>query len=317
MTKRVCIAGGGAIGSVLAAHLARVTDTWVLTRRAEHARALTIGGLTVSGKAAFTSRPSATADPSQLPPVDVIFMATKATGLEAVATTLEGVSPDATVVTLQNGLGAEDVIRRHGDWRIVSGTTLMGSIRLSETHVEYELDAPTWLAPHADTSTSLSHAEEIGALLVRSGLKAVVFEDLRPAQWSKLVFNAVVATVATLTGVPHSQAMVDTDDFAGLGRLVRDAIEEGKAIAAAAGVELLEDPWKLNVRPIEEGIALGVPYSHPPSMMLDAAIGTPTELEFNVGALARLSGELHVDAPLIVTLYRLMRAKEWNAAISR
>lgn len=316
MTRRVCVTGGGAIGSVLAAHLACVTDTWVLTRREDHARALTSQGLTVSGKAEFVSRPHATADPGELPPIDIIFMATKATGLDAAAATLEGLFPDATVVTLQNGLGAEDVIRRHGDWRIASGTTLMGAIRRSETHVEYELDAPTWLAPYPGTATPLPDVEEIGDLIVSSGLKVVVFADIRPAQWSKLVFNAVVATVATLTGVPHSQAMVDTEDFADLGRLVRDAIEEGKTIADAAGIELLEDPWTLNTRPVEEGITLGVPYSHPPSMMLDAAAGTPTEFEFNVGALARFADQLGVEAPLIAALYRLIRAKECNGALS-
>lgn len=316
MTARVCVAGGGAIGSVLAAHLARITETWVLTRREEHARALAAHGLRVSGKADFTSHPQATASASELPPVDVIFIATKATGLEAVASMLEGVSPDATVVTLQNGLGAEDVVRRHGNWQIASGTTLMGSVRLSETHVEYELDAPTWLAPDIETSTPLSRVYEIGALIVTSGLKAEVFADLRPAKWSKLVFNAVVATVCALTGVPHSQATVATDSFGDLGRLVRDAIDEGKAIAAAVGVELLEDPWELNVRPVAEGNARGKPYSHPPSMMLDVAAGTPTELEFNLGALARLSDNLGVDAPLIRALYRLMRAKEGSAAVS-
>ena len=36
----VCVAGAGTIGSLLAAHLARVTEVSVLTRREEHARAL-------------------------------------------------------------------------------------------------------------------------------------------------------------------------------------------------------------------------------------------------------------------------------------
>ena len=53
---RVCVAGAGTIGSLLAAHLARVADVSVLTRREEHAKALNEHGLHVSGRAEFTSR---------------------------------------------------------------------------------------------------------------------------------------------------------------------------------------------------------------------------------------------------------------------
>ena len=48
---RVCIAGAGVIGSLFAAHLARVAEVSVLTRREEHARALNEQGLRVSGRA--------------------------------------------------------------------------------------------------------------------------------------------------------------------------------------------------------------------------------------------------------------------------
>ena len=47
----MCVVGAGVIGSLYAAHLSRVADVWVLTRRSEHARALAAEGLTVSGRA--------------------------------------------------------------------------------------------------------------------------------------------------------------------------------------------------------------------------------------------------------------------------
>ena len=64
------------IGSLYAAHLSRVADVWVLTRRLEHARALEARGLTVSGRADFTGTVHATDDPAQLPTVDVAIVAT-------------------------------------------------------------------------------------------------------------------------------------------------------------------------------------------------------------------------------------------------
>ena len=53
---RVCVAGAGTIGSLLAAHLAQVAEVSVLTRREEHARALNEHGLAVTGRAEFTAQ---------------------------------------------------------------------------------------------------------------------------------------------------------------------------------------------------------------------------------------------------------------------
>ena len=53
---RVCVAGAGVIGSLFAAHLARVAEVSALVRREEHARALESTGLRVSGRADFTAQ---------------------------------------------------------------------------------------------------------------------------------------------------------------------------------------------------------------------------------------------------------------------
>ena len=66
--KRVCIIGCGAIGSLYAAHLARVVEVWAFVRRENHARALNREGLAVSGRQEFHVRLHATADPDELPP---------------------------------------------------------------------------------------------------------------------------------------------------------------------------------------------------------------------------------------------------------
>ena len=79
-------------------------------------------------------------------------------------------------------------------------------------------------------------------MLVDAGLKAEALPDLRPAQWSKLIFNATVNSVAALTGLPHDWHFAAEDGDGALGRLVHDLVDEGKRIAAAASVELRDDP---------------------------------------------------------------------------
>ena len=294
--------GAGVIGSLFAGHLAQVAEVSVLTRRPEHADALVAEGLRVSGRSDLHARVTASADPEEIPPFDLGIVATKATGLEAAAETLEGHFPGATMMTTLNGLGAEEVVRRHGEWPIISAVTFMSGTRHEDTHVEYILDTETWLGPYEDTP--YEQVEEAAALIRAAGLKAVALPDLRPAQWSKLIFNATVNSVAALTGLPHDPHFAAEDEPTDLGHLVHDLVDEGKAVAAAAGIELHDDPWEMNVLATRRGSA------HYPSMLEDVEAHRPTEVDLITGALVREAGRHGVDVPLHTALYRLVKAKE-------
>jgi 2-dehydropantoate 2-reductase len=299
---KVCVIGAGVIGSLYAAHLARVADVSVLTRRAGHADALAREGLRVSGRHDFVAEVAATHDPARLEPFDLGIIATKATQVEEAAAALAGRVPTATMMTVQNGLGAEELVRRHGPWPLVSAVTFMSGTRHADTHVEYILDTETWLGPYEGTTAE--EVAELAALLVRSGLKARAFADLRPAQWSKLIFNATVNTVAALTGLPHNGHFAAEERHEDLGGLVRELMDEGKRVAAAAGVTLHEDPWEMNVLATRRGSA------HYPSMLEDVEARRPTEIDLITGSLVREAARLGVAVPLHTAMYRLIKAKE-------
>jgi 2-dehydropantoate 2-reductase len=303
---RACVVGAGAIGSLFAAHLATIGEVVVLTRRDDHARALNKQGLRVSGRHDFTARVTAAADPRDLPDFDVGIVATKATGLEDAAEALAGRFPGATMMTVQNGLGAEEAMRRHGRWQLVSAVTFMSGTKHSDTHVEYILDTPTWLGPYGDTP--FERVQEIAQALVDSGLKAEALPDLLPAQWSKLIFNATVNGVSALTGLPHDAHFAAERADSDLGHLVHQLVDEGKRVAAAAGVELHDDPWEMNVLATKRGSA------HYPSMLEDVEARRPTEVELINGALVREAARCGVDAPLHTALYRLVKARETSYA---
>jgi hypothetical protein len=63
--------------------------------------------------------------------------------------------------------------------------------------------------------------------------------------------------------------------------LVHALVDEGKAVARAAAIELHDDPWEMNVLATQRGIA------HFPSMLEDVEAGAPTEVELINGALVR------------------------------
>ncbi|MGH2973108.1 MAG: ketopantoate reductase family protein [Gaiellaceae bacterium] len=295
---KVVVAGAGTIGSLFAAHLARVADVGVLTRREEHARALNDRGLRVSGRSDFTARVRAATDPADLGEADLVVVACKGGDLEPLAAGLHGQFAGATVMTTQNGLGVEEIVAADGAWPLLSSVTFMSGTRHDDTHVEYVLDTATWIGPYRDTTPA--DAEAVAELIRSAGLKAEAFDDLRPAQWSKLIFNATVNTVAAITGLPHDFHFAEGM----LGDLVHGLVDEGKAVAAAAGVELREDPWEMNVHATQRG------HAHYPSMLEDVKAHRPTEIELISGSLVREADRLGVPVPLHTTMVRLVKAKE-------
>ncbi len=310
MIQRVCIVGAGVIGSLYAAHLTRVAEVSLLVRREAQAEAIRATGLRISGKSDFVAPLTAATDPAELGDVDLVIVATKATQLEDAAARLEGQFPDAVVMTIQNGLGAEEIVGRFGGWPIISAVTFMSGVRHADAHVEYELDTATWLGPYAGTATPYETVDEIAGLLVAGGLVAEPFPDLLPAQWSKLIFNATVNTVAAVTGLPHVALFAAEDAPTDLGHLVHELVDEGKCVAAAAGIELHEDPWEMNVLAVSRGETGRSDYAHLPSMLEDVNARRPTEVDFITGALVREARRLDVPVPRHETMYRLVKGKE-------
>jgi 2-dehydropantoate 2-reductase len=302
MIERVCIVGGGVIGSLFAGHLAQVCEVSVLTRRQEHAAALERDGLRISGRSDLQARLRAATNASALGDVDLAIVATKANGLESALGSMTGAFPGATVMTVLNGLGAEEIAREHGDWPIVSAVTFMSGTKHSDTHVEYILDTETWLGPFEDTP--YERVQEIAGLIESSGLQVEALPDLRPAQWSKLIFNASVNPVAALTRLPHDPHFAAEAEPTDLGHLVHGLVDEGKAVAKAAGIELHDDPWEMNVLATQRGSA------HYPSMLEDVEAERGTEIELITGSLVREAERHGVPVPLHTALYALVKGKE-------
>ena len=89
---KICIVGCGAIGSLFAAHLARLHDVevWAYDLDKAHVDAINENGLRLSGMSELISRPRATTQAHDIPPCDFGIVATKALhtrpAIEATAT---------------------------------------------------------------------------------------------------------------------------------------------------------------------------------------------------------------------------------------
>lgn len=301
--KKILIIGAGAIGSLYAAHLARVAEVWIFARRAEHAQNINEHGIRVTGRNEFHAQLRATTEAGDLSKFDFGIVATKANQTWEAFAPVAHLFPHGAVLSAQNGLGSEEVIAGlMPSGYVIRGTTFMSGTRFADDHVHYELNTATWMGPFEPTDTPFELVQELAALLNESGLKAEALGDARPAQWSKLIFNASVNSVSALTELPHSPHFAAGAEFSDLGHLLHALIEEGKTVASAVGIELHEDPWAMN--------CLGAQTNHPPSMLYDVRHRQSTEVDYLCGAIAKEAQRVGVPAPLHTALYRLIKAKE-------
>jgi 2-dehydropantoate 2-reductase len=294
--------GCGAVGSLFAANLSLLEDVevWAFDLNELHVAAVNRDGLRLSGAGDVVGRPRATADASEIPPCDFGIVATKAMHTErAIAATAHAFA-DGYVATVQNGLGNEETLAAHVE-RVIRGTTFPAGKLLEPGHVQWDVKGDTTFGPY-DGRTPLREVERLADACTRAGMPANAVEDARGPQWRKVIFNASTNPIGALTGLTHGRVCERPD----LRRLVTGLVEEGKAVAAAQGIELDADPEDL----IDHAARRDVAYDHKASMLQDVEARRQTEVDYLNGGIVRFGGEHGVPTPLNASIQALVKGVE-------
>lgn len=298
----VVVLGAGAIGGLFAGHLGAVAPVWVVDPWAEHVAAIQAAGLQLETREGTRQVPvRAATDGAALAgtPVDLVVVAVKSTVTrEAVAGLAPHLRGRPVWLSVQNGLGNEEVIAELTGGPVLQGVTLNAATVLAPGRVRQELRGPTWFGPH--TAITLEEARWVEELFGQAGMEVYLEADPRGAVWTKLLFNAGINPITALTRLPSAR-LVELEETRAL---IAAVIREGMAVAEALGVALKEDPIEVALRPRPAGPA------HFASMAQDIFRGRKTEVEALNGAIVRL-GEAHgVPTPLNQAIFALISALE-------
>jgi 2-dehydropantoate 2-reductase len=299
---RICIIGCGAVGSIFAAHLARLdgVEVWAYDVIREHVEAINRNGLRLSGAAEFTARLNAASDPAQIPRCDYGIVATKSIHTRQAMEQAARIFDDRSAVcSVQNGVGNEEIIAEHVRY-VIRGTTFPAGHLIEPGHVGFDIKGDTWIGPFEPTHTPMQRVEELAGTLTRSGMHTIALPDARGAQWTKLIFNAATNPVGALTRLHHGAATA----FEPTGELFKALIEEGKRVARALGIELHGEPWELVVK------GANAPGQHKASMLQDIEAGRQTEVDFMNGAIVHWGERTGVATPLNRAIWALIKGLE-------
>ncbi len=303
---RVAVIGCGAIGSLYAAHLARVpgVEVWAVDPWAEHVAAMNARGLRVTGLAGFTAEVHARTDGSDLPACDFGLVATKAPHTRAAVEGARAAVANAAVVSVQNGLGTEEVIAELVP-RVIRGSIVTAGAIEAPGVVRYDAPGDSWFGPFEARPAPMDEVEQLAQLLTAGGLRTHAVKDARGPQWTKVIFNAATSPLAALTGLPVGRVCTDT----GLRQQVDRLIAEAEVVCAHAGIVLARSPRDA----VDEAIAEA--YDHKPSMLQDVLARRATEIDVLSGGISAAGRQVGVPTPLHDCMVALVQGLErsWSA----
>ena len=287
---RVCVVGCGAVGSLFAAHLAQSDDVevWAYDLAQEHVDAINRNGLRLSGA-------------GELPACEFGIVATKAMHTSAAIAATAHAFAEGCVATVQNGLGNEEGIAKHVE-RVIRGTTFPAGKLLEPGHVQWDVRGDTSFGPFEPSPAPLEEIKRLADACTAAGMPTHAVADARGPQWRKVIFNAATNPIGALTGLSHGRVCEDP----GLRRLVSGLVDEGKAVAAAQGIQLDADPEEL----IDHAARPEVAYDHKASMLQDVEARRKTEVDYLNGGIVRFGEEHGVPTPMNRAIWALVKGLE-------
>jgi 2-dehydropantoate 2-reductase len=310
------ILGPGAIGSILAAHLARAGHRVVVIARGERARMIERQGLRIQGLAELSVPVPVITDPAELEAADTLIVAMKTHGTQAALERLRHVRV-AAVLSIQNGVLKDELLTRVFGARPVlgaladtSGELLPGGDVLFTRNV---------LLPIGELTGGISErARRIAAMIDAAGVRSAAVGNIVGQEWSKFTVWLGLMCMAVTTRSVSWRYLTDPDCALLLVRLAR----EMAVLARAQGVELVAGAAAvpltvlLDTTPAQavaavisagERMRAQAP-EHRMSALQDLLAGRPLEVEETFGYAVRKARELGLALPLLEACHHLVAA---------
>jgi len=245
---------------------------------------------------------------------DVLLVCVKSAQSAEVAADLDGkVEDTALVVSMQNGLGNAETIRK----QLPRHTVLGGIVGFNVVSSQAGAFRRATTGPLVIEANPDPRVGALATLLRAADLETEVVDDIRAKQWSKLVMNLNNA-VSALTGAPTQQLIFD----ASYRRIVRAVTVEALDLMKRAG----HVPSKVGPLPVQlfpfmlalpsailklvARVQVKIDPTARSSMWEDLSRGRLTEVDYLNGEIVRLAESLGTKAPINERIIELVRDAE-------
>ena len=292
------VVGPGAMGCLFAAGLKRAGyEVTLLDYLPERARQINNRGIFVQGVTGeYNVKVPAVVDEISIQP-DVVLICVKSYTTKQAAEKIKSwLSPEAFVVTLQNGVGNLEILEEiFGKKKVFGGITAQGSTLLGPGKIRHAGQGETIIGPEEDPDSPL---ERIVSAFNTAGFNTRSIKNVVDLIWGKLIINVGINSLSAITRLKNGRLA----ELNGTRRVMETAVKEAVAVAAAKNIQLpYPDPFGRVMevcRDTAENIA---------SMLQDVLKQRMTEVDFINGAIVREGIALGIPTPVNHTLTCLVK----------
>ena len=239
----------------------------------------------------------------EIGPVDLVLV-----GLKTFANNhlVELVRPllnrDTAILTLQNGLGNEELLAEaFGAERVLGGIAFLCSNRKAPGSVHHLGEG--WIRLGEFSGPAGPRSRKLAALFEQAGIPCAAVDDLRRARWEKLVWNIPFNGLAALLQQDVTVLLAHPPNR----ELVRELMLE---VAAAANAQQLREPID-GPGLSSKMIGFTEQMNHyRPSMLVDRLENRPLELEAIYAIPLHQARDAGISMPRVAMLHALLGAGE-------
>jgi len=283
--------GSGGVGGVFGARLARGGADVTFVARGAHLEAMRRNGLRIDGGKNPIALPqvNATDNPASAGPVDMILFAVKLWDTQSAARSLlPCIGPDTGLISFQNGVQKDDMLRPIVGSALIGGTSYV-SAAITAPGVITQTGAIEKLTFGEFDGKRSGRVEDLHRACLAGGIDAEIHDDINLEIWQKFAFLVAMsgATSAMRSSIGPIRDNPITRDF--LIGLMREVV----AVGQARGVKLSD-----NFVTQRLGLIDGVAPETISSMYHDLQSGKPLELPWLSGGVVDLGAEVNVPTPL-------------------
>lgn len=310
---KIAVLGAGALGCAMGSCLSEAGhEVWLINRRVEHVEAMNQHGLTVRIRGADRHIPvraacDAQAVAAQSGTMDLVVVLVKSFHtLQAMASATSIVGPDTVVLSLQNGLGHEDVLADVvGRDKVVAGKTYAGGVMLGPGHIIRGTEGKETYIGELDGQVS-ERVQRIAEVFNAAGLITHISDNIMGTMWEKLLVNVATGALSGITHLTYG----DLYQVPQVKACALAAVQEAMDVARASGIRLNvthpEEPWTK--------AAAGLPPEFKASMLQSLEKGSVTEVDYVNGSVVRWGEKCGVPTPVNRTLVACLKGIERGLA---
>ena len=301
---KTVIIGAGAMGSLFGGLLTLSgEDVWLVDIRKENINAMKLKGLTIEEKGKTLNVPvNAVTDIASIGTADLVIYFVKTYQTERAASdSLVLQREDTIFLTLQNGLGNEEVLSRKVDQKkVILGVTGQGATLLEPGHIHHAGWGETQIGELDGKMTK--RANQIAQMFQKAGLPTHVSSKIQDLIWQKLFANVGINALTALTGLKNGQLL----DYPETVRLMEALVSEAVEVAQQKGIRVEGNPIK-KVKHTAEATR-----ENRSSMGQDFDHKRRTEIDAINGAVVKVAQRLGMSTPynqIITDLVKVIEKK--------